>query len=1412
MNILWSRVAVSGLVMKAIKLVAALMLLLVSANVWAIPSPDLVINLTASLAQVLGMASVLVGGFFVSRKKPVRKNSRGSSAGSKAVLGGVAAILVISAALNIWQYARQSDIRSQQLSANLYRKAVENNKEVGGVSLQTLSASEQIESKRGISTLDLSILHDGMVSNSILEPSSSVTLVDVREDEEVESGRIPGALHIRYPDLLQNPDLLKGRDNVVLLCYSGNRSSELTGALAERGLETKFMVGGYEKWMAEDRVLDVVSGSRETLRDIPEFENRDVLLETTEVVDLVQNEDAIFIDVRYPAEYQTTHLPGAINLTVRAEESKSLQRKIAALPDKPIIGVCYDRRSCFYSQILGLKISRQGYQFAGRYTVPHEFSLPASGGGKQYVADWNATNQASLLGLLRLKIGERITSLVGYTGSVIVVLTMIVLALRFLLFPLSLKMERDRLVLKRLDPAIRKIKKRFASDLGARGAATSQLHADNKITPVVSLIASLLNLVLMFLMFNIVSEQANNWNAPLLWVSSASLPDQLGILPAVIAVLIVVLAVAMYRPLTKIKVGLIALGTGAISVLVIPLSVALGVYLVLSLAAALVQMLVIAAIDRHMGWSRSNTKINKNSGIIPLKVAHQFPLKTGKKAARLGELMEAGYNVPDGFVVTTGLASELQNAKAGSGDDKALWKAWGSIKAKNVAVRSSGVAEDGDDASFAGVYDSILNVTRDNLSASVATVCKSLDTGLKSEYARKQVLGKDDTGGGILVQKMVDAEYAGVLFTEHPSTAGKILVEMIAGLGEDLVSGSVTPTTHEFGRRSLLAGSDTPFDMTDLLKTAINIEKKFGKPQDIEWAYKSGKFYILQARDITRSVTRQNNLRGLIERERSKVLCGLPNSTDNDAVLEQNELSELLPRPTPISMSFMQKLWDLNGSTHIACERLGIPYKVNSNSPLYVNQLFGWLYVNKQEERNRLKTGPGALASFKLSRDAQRIADDFEQNFLPDFKRRMDTLVAVDFERLPTAKLVSLFAGYTERFVTDTYVEAEVINICNQFYWNAASNKLASSDIDPMTVMGTLPENVVSEAMNLLSRSKTDPSLVEDFIALFGHRAPTDYEFSHPRYCEDEALVKKQIENLGGKQTAHTEPVKLNDRILQISVDRAKRYQALKEEAKHQCLREFYLIRKVLLALDDRCEFNGGIFHLDCHEIELLADVQYLAVARQLIRIRQAEAAEYETIQPPARLTLSGIEEFDPMSNNKQNAVDRPDSVFGTRVAGAESVSGVVHVIRDESEVDKFREGEILVARMTDPSWYPLFPLAKGIITEVGGWLSHAAIVAREYDLPATVGVEDATQHLRSGDIVRMHTDGTIERLANRREPDSPMRVSVPAAVEGRELANQIITDPKVSALPVRDSTKNQAQGPSNGAVDELPKKSGTDQ
>ena len=126
----------------------------------------------------------------------------------------------------------------------------------------------------------------------------------------------------------------------------------------------------------------------------------------------------------------------------------------------------------------------------------------------------------------------------------------------------------------------------------------------------------------------------------------------------------------------------------------------------------------------------------------------------------------------------------------------------------------------------------------------------------------------------------------------------------------------------------------------------------------------------------------------------------------------------------------------------------------------------------------------------------------------------------------------------------------------------------------------------------------------------------------------------------------------------------------------------------------------------------------------------------------------------------------------GTRVSGEKEVVGRVRVIRHPEEADSVRHGEILVARFTDPAWTPLFPRLAGLITEVGGWLSHAAIVAREHHLPAIVGVSGALGTLKTGSLVRMGIDGEIEPLApeRRMHERAPMSAQVTLSLHDRIL------------------------------------------
>lgn len=1354
---------------KAYRIAIVAACLMYSSNLYAIPSPDLVINLSASIAQLLGLISVVFGGAFFSRKNS-RSAKRGKKSGVNRVFLITAVVLLFGAvAMNILQYTSSVDAKNQRLQTNLVRKSVENGQSVGDTNLRTLSFSEQKTHSLGITTNTL---------QEWLDSNIDLNIIDVREDEEIEGGRIEGATHVRYPDLLQNPDLLPEGKNNLLLCYSGNRSSELCERLSQSGRSCNFMVGGYEKWMTESRQLsETATTDLSALRALPDFKNKDVLLDTPDVHKLVNNEQAEFVDVRYPGDFALNHIPGAHNITMRALNSTALIEKLNELPDKPLIAACYDKRSCFYSQLIGVRIDRLGKDFRGRYTVPHEYH--SKGNDRAHVAQWKQDNeQGSLLSYVTNPLSGLLQWLTDKTGHFVLGILALVLLSRLALLPLTLKSERDQVVLKRLKPEIESTKEKFAEHPRALSKATLGLYKQHDIKPVFNLLASVAQMSFLLLFYSVINNAAKGWTSPFAWNLLPSDADPYYVLPAIVTGLFMLLISMQLKLNTKFKQGLFIVGGLAFFALMQGLSSAVNVYFIFSLSVLILQNLLIKVLARKLNWDGSKVEEPRfivDDGIVPLRDAHLLS-STGKKAARLGELITAGYNVPEGFVFTGEITHRHKEAKATDSylsqeEVKRLSLMWLKLKADKVAVRSSGVSEDGGDTSFAGVYDSILNVNKNNLVDAVKKVYQSLDSDFAQDYNTGVNQSNPDNPaetlterGGVVVQKMVPAEYAGVLFTEHPANAGAMLVELVSGLGEELVSGSVTPDSYSFGKATgvNLSDANAAIDLQPLLEMGRELEEMFDHPQDIEWAYSDGKFFLLQARNITRSICDQPSAIGIAESERRKLIAVASHATDpSKPVFVQNELSELLPTPTPLSASLMRKLWHAGGSTDLACQQLGIPYDVTFDSPDFVTTAFGKTYINKLEERERLGKGPGALAAFQLAKNADDIADNFENDFLPAFLASNALNRALDYQRLSTDALIHTLKERLNTFLVETYVEAEIINISADYYWKTATAKLESDGIEPGKFLNYVPPTVVSNAYGLLSKAGAGTKEIQSFIETFGHRAPHDYELSTPRYSEDPSLVMNLMK--GGAKN-HSTPFLAplpEKKLLRVSVERVHRFQALKEEAKHYCMLELNEIRRMIMTLDKRLDLKGQIFQLGFEEIFQLSDQAQLEALTETIAQRLKEAATWKNISPPALVSLQDLETMD-VSTGRINRATNDSDLSGKRVAGDSPVTGVARVIQSVDQIEEFIEGEILVARMTDPQWYPLFPMAKGIVTEIGGWLSHAAIVAREYNLPAIVGVPNACDSIQTGDVIALHTDGSIELHHERRRPESPLRDVAP--------------------------------------------------
>ncbi len=692
----------------------------------------------------------------------------------------------------------------------------------------------------------------------------------------------------------------------------------------------------------------------------------------------------------------------------------------------------------------------------------------------------------------------------------------------------------------------------------------------------------------------------------------------------------------------------------------------------------------------------------------------------------------------------------------------AIDKLWRRLGMTRAAVRSSGESEDGHERSFAGVFETILNVARQDLEDAVRKVEASFDSSHAAAYAG----GRES--GGVIVQEMVDAEYSGVLFTQHPSAGGLALVEMVTGSGDKLVAGAVTPVTYRYGRHSgrPIGEKAPPIDLKPLLDLGRRSEKLFGMPQDIEWAYRGGRFHILQSRDIIKpSASTEQAANGeRIEAERSRLLSLIGSAAPDDVALAQDELSELVPRPTPVTLSLLESLWRPGGSVDLACRALGCNYTVEEDAPPYLVSAFGGLYVNMLEKRRRARP-IGLLAASRLTRFADAIKKGFTESFLPEFLKEVRLLEAVDVDCLSTEELLELFETVRHRFIARTYVQAEIVNIAASFYLDQAKRLLERRQLSPANYLSDIPETVASRTLAALQSVPARERRLESYLEVFGHRAQLDYELACPRYREDPKLAEYLMTSWPAERRERPSYASATIQIWQdwrnkslaTAVTRARRFLALKEDAKHHCLRELAVLRRVLVAIDRRLSLDGRIFYLTLDEVSRLADHGFAEEAAALADRRRDDSELFQRIAGiPAELRLALLETM-PLGEEEPLAKFSDDALKGTLVAGSGPVIGRARVVSalDAEKgfgLDDLEEGEIVVSRLIHPQWLPYFPRAAGLICEVGGWLSHTAILAREYNLPMIVGVH-GLESIRNGDVLRLHPDGSIERTGDVQEP-----------------------------------------------------------
>jgi len=809
----------------------------------------------------------------------------------------------------------------------------------------------------------------------------------------------------------------------------------------------------------------------------------------------------------------------------------------------------------------------------------------------------------------------------------------------------------------------------------------------------------------------------------------------------------------------------------------------------------------------------------------------------GGKGAQLGAMVQAALPVPDGFCVTThayrgGMTPELREKIARS------YTAMGSPA---VAVRSSATAEDLPGASFAGQQDTILNVSgADAVIEAVEQCWRSLFTERAVSYRRDRKIPDESVAMAVVVQRMVDAQAAGVLFTVHPVSGAidELVIEAALGLGDKVVSAQVTPDRYRVRRRSPhdvieREGDETASVLTPLLPQLVELglacERLLGRAADVEWATADGKLWLLQARSVTAMGARKPVVR-FSSRYNAEF------AKDHLVFWGNYNLRDTMPFPhTPFSWSFwnylmMPSLLKGAGLIDDIAEYERMPAMADCvDGRAYFNMNF-WEALSHSSrfpkmgakmaglldaelppimedifaarELKPMPTGIGfvrgirALYRMWLRSDPKKAWDDLEFS-----RREVDEIRAMDLRLLSEEQIIALARYFATENIPRTIfpllasgpslIAAVVLSRLLE-RWKLAhlfpklisglgdnptlETALAIWDVAASadeTVRAVFAREEISRVPQALSESESGRAFLArmaDFLKIHGHRAVREFDFSCPRWRDDPTFVYESIRNYLRHPPDEATP---RQRYSRQKQEHEAAKQELRHATRHRPLRRL-IANKLVRVIEERMPlreaFKFYTLYGTAHARDLLLEVSRRLVERGVLK----DADDYFFLSIPeierlsrGELEQSWIEEQVPLRRRElaeNMRIDPPLVVrsdgkpvvksvpAGQLLKGTGASPGVVRgparVLFDPTDGAQLHTGEILVAKFTDPSWTPLFLTAAGLIMEVGGIVSHGAIVAREYGLPAVVGVKDATRVLRQGEMVEVNgTTGAVIRL-----------------------------------------------------------------
>jgi pyruvate,water dikinase len=720
----------------------------------------------------------------------------------------------------------------------------------------------------------------------------------------------------------------------------------------------------------------------------------------------------------------------------------------------------------------------------------------------------------------------------------------------------------------------------------------------------------------------------------------------------------------------------------------------------------------------------------------------------GTKAASLARLAGAGFPVPAGVVVTAAATADWDQA----------WTRLRSAAAElggheqRFAVRSSASAEDLAGASFAGQYETVLDVGLDELPQAVRQVVDSAASARVAAYrqAHPQPAPADPSGSGggmaVLVQVMIPADAAGVAFTANPLTGDRdeVVISAVPGLGERLVAGQATGdqwiVRHGHTRRTRASEPAISGDQAGQIATlARRVHAHLGSPQDLEWAITTdpsghdgshgveGGLWLLQARPMT----------------------ALPDPVDWTPPapgywMRNLRLGEWLPEPmTPLFADWLLERLDHG-------EQQATHAQVGTTLAFPHAAINGWYYLATPPLSPRtiaatLLQGRGRLLRFfryaVLGPGRDPVAAD--QRLLAGLATQWHTELLPRYQRLVQEGDQQLESASPEQLVG---IVDRVGAAAGEQLWSLAVVGGAAWKMEGALArfyrqhLGPTVDASVQELLVGLSGSQ--PDLAAHAVQSLDWAQPTAGELGWPpprpsgdRHRElaarREALTAQCLAVLGDRPQLQAR----FQALLQV----AQRYAVIREQQARQLTLGWPLLRRCALRLGETLRGDGvlerveDVFYLTRAELDTSAPRQDVVGRRRATWERQQRLLAPLAIGRPPRLLakelLATVE-----------AARTPGAVAEGAIVGQPAspgrATGPVFIVRGPGDFDRFQSGEVLVARATAPAWTPLFAHAAAVVTDGGTLAAHASLVAREYGIPAVVATGDATTRLDDGQVV----------------------------------------------------------------------------